>query len=139
VSKTAFLTYKGTFSDKHSGKLDTEAGPINVSVEGLGSSKLESFFGKLKKEELDVKKLLKDSSSRFSVSFIPLSLHLIAYSILELVIKKNGHYGWLEMDLSPLADLPQSSRCDLIEKLQEALRDRPTLSYLQIVVRVTLT
>ncbi|KAK5598499.1 hypothetical protein CRENBAI_009560, partial [Crenichthys baileyi] len=44
------------------------------------------------------------------------------------------HNGWLEMDLSPLADLPQSSRCDLIEKLQEALRDRPTLSYLQIVL-----
>ncbi|MEQ2285176.1 hypothetical protein AMECASPLE_029153 [Ameca splendens] len=248
VSKTAFLTYKGTFSDKHSGKLDTEAGPINVSVEGLGSSKLESFFGKLKKEELDVKKLLKDSSSRLmdmqhvlvqqlkkhsevltvvkerilttnscyvtltkkqqctfqgvlrllgllgssmkvygkdinnteadsDVSLEIPSGTVIAYSILELVIKKNGHYdiclqpgtiggfesdsipfddsvdgncnrhraredapitvfhnGWLEMDLSRLADLPQSSRCDLMEKLQEALRDRPTLSYLQIVL-----
>lgn len=74
VSETEFLTYKGTYRDDHSGKLDTEAGPVNVSLEGLGASKLESCFGKLKKEELDVKKLLKDSESRFwpvfSVLFI---------------------------------------------------------------------
>ncbi|KAM4554421.1 uncharacterized protein V3H82_018641 [Fundulus diaphanus] len=35
------------------------------------------------------------------------------------------------MDLSPLADLPPATRRDLMEKLQEALRDRTTLSYMQ--------
>ncbi|KAM4724862.1 gasdermin-E-like [Anableps anableps] len=248
ISETEFLTYKGTYRNEHSGKLDTEAGPVNVSLEGLGSSKLESCFGKLKKEELDVKKLLKDSSSRLmdmqhvlvqqlekraevlavvkerilttnscSVTLMKkqqctfqgvLSLlgllgssvkvcakdinnvevdsnvaleipsgTVIAYSILELEIKKNGHYdiclqpstiggfesdsipfddsiytvdgkfnghgaredspftvfhsGWPEMDLSPLADLPRSTRCDLFVNLQEALRDRLALSFLQ--------
>ncbi|KAM4575566.1 uncharacterized protein V3H82_010058 [Fundulus diaphanus] len=41
------------------------------------------------------------------------------------------HSGWQEMDLSPLADLPPATRRDLMEKLQEALRDRTTLSYMQ--------
>ncbi|XP_014884464.1 non-syndromic hearing impairment protein 5-like [Poecilia latipinna] len=248
VSESEFLGYKGTYRDDHSGKLDTEAGPVNVGLEGLGSSKLESCFGKLKIEELDVKKLLKDSHSRLvdmqhvlvqqlekraevltvvkerilttdwcsvtmtkkqqcafqgvlmlmgllggSVKVVgkdvnnievdsDVSLEIpsgtvIAYSIMELEIKKNGHYGiclrpsamggfesdsipfngsldtvdrssnghgaqedapltishsgWSDMDLSPLADLPRSTRCELMEKLQEALRDRFALSYLQ--------
>ncbi|XP_041811778.1 gasdermin-E-like [Chelmon rostratus] len=64
VSETEFLTYKGTFGDKISGKVDTEAGSVSVTLEGCGSSKLQSSFGTLKKEELDVKKLLRDSSDR---------------------------------------------------------------------------
>ncbi|XP_027891527.1 gasdermin-E-like [Xiphophorus couchianus] len=248
VSETEFLTYKGTYRDDHSGKLDTEAGPVNVSLEGLGASKLESCFGKLKKEELDVKKLLKDSESRLvdmqhilvqqlekhaevltvvterilttnscsvtmtkkqqctfqgvlglmgllggSVKVVlkdvnnievdsDISLEIpsgtvIAYSIKELKIEKDGHQeiclrpsaiggfqsdsipfdgsldtvddsfdgpraredapftvfhsGWSDMDLSPLADLPGSTRCELMDKLREALRDRFSLSYLQ--------
>lgn len=64
MSETEFLTYKGTFGDKISGKVDTEAGSVSVTLEGCGSSKLQSSFGTLKKEELDVKKLLRDSSDR---------------------------------------------------------------------------
>ncbi|XP_068189100.1 gasdermin-E-like [Antennarius striatus] len=64
VSDTEFLTYKETCGDSLSGKLDTETGPVSVKLEGLGSSKLQSCFGKLKKEELDVNKLLHDSSDR---------------------------------------------------------------------------
>ncbi len=64
VSETEFLTYKGTYGDKLSGKLDTEAGTVSVTLEGRGSTKLQSCFGKLKKEELVVKKLLHDSSNR---------------------------------------------------------------------------
>lgn len=64
VSETEFLTYNGTFGDKLSGKLDTEAGSVSVVLEGRGSSKLQSSFGKLKKQELDVTKLLKDSKDR---------------------------------------------------------------------------
>ncbi|XP_043994678.1 gasdermin-E-like [Gambusia affinis] len=248
VSETEFLTYKVTHRDEHSGKLDAEAGPVNIGLEGLGSSKLESCFEKLKKEELDVKKLLKDSDSRLvdmqhmlvqqlekraevltvvkerilttsscfvtmtkkqqctfqgvlglmglmggSVKVIGKDVNnievdtdvfleipsgtVIAYSIMELEIKKNGHYGlclrpsapggfesdsipldgsldtvdssfdghgaredapftvfhsgWSDMDLSPLADLPRSTRCELMDKLREALRDRFVLSYLQ--------
>ncbi|XP_071357044.1 gasdermin-E-like [Trachinotus anak] len=64
LCETEFLTYKGTFGDKLSGKLDTKAGSVHVALEGQGTSKLQSCFGKLKKEELDVKKLLRDSRNR---------------------------------------------------------------------------
>lgn len=64
MSEAEFLTYQGTFGDKLSGKLDTEAGSVSITLKGQGSSKLQSCFGKLKKEELDVKKLLHDSSDR---------------------------------------------------------------------------
>lgn len=67
VHETDFLTYEGTFGDKLSGKLNTEAGTVSVTLEERGTSKLQSCFGKLKKEELDVKKLLRDSSDRCSV------------------------------------------------------------------------
>ncbi|XP_035537455.1 gasdermin-E-like [Morone saxatilis] len=254
VSETEFLTYTGTFGDNLSGKLDTEAGSVSVSVEGRGSSKLQSCFGKLKKEELDVKKLLRDSSDRHvdmehklvqqlekraellavvkerilttsscsvtqtkkeqctfqgvlgllgmlgssvkvcvkdsnnievdsDVSLEIPSGTVIAYSILELEIKKDGHYdiclqpgtiggiesdstvlswpsydslnmvdgkcngkapeevpssalqnGMQEMDLLPLAELPQSTRCALFKGLQETLRHRLVLSYLQCVL-----
>nr|XP_046272764.1 gasdermin-E-like isoform X2 [Scatophagus argus] len=239
VSETEFLTYKGTFGDKLSGKLDTEAGSVSVTLEGQGSSKLHSCFGKLKKEELDVKKLLHDSSNRqvdmqhvlmqqlkkgaevlvvvkerilttnpctvtqtkkeqcsfqgvlglmamlgssvkvcvkdrnnivadSDVSLEIPSGTVIAYSVLELEIKKDGHYGiclqpgtiggiesdstvmswpsnnslntvdgkhgWQKMDLSPLAELPESTRWDLFKRLQETLRDRTALSYLQCVL-----
>lgn len=69
VSETEFLTYKGTYGDKISGKVATEAGSVSATLRGQGSSKLHSCFGKLKKEELDVKKLLRDSSDRFLSSF----------------------------------------------------------------------
>lgn len=108
---------------------------------------------------------------------------VIAYSVLELEIKKDGRYyfclqpgktggieedspvthssqfsldtldgqcneptvpetlpsgasqnGSHEMDLSPLAELPQSTRFTMFKRLQEALRDRGALSYLQCVL-----
>ena len=37
---------------------------VNLSVEGKDSSKLRSAFGSLKKEELDLQKLLRDSKDR---------------------------------------------------------------------------
>ncbi|XP_023286811.1 non-syndromic hearing impairment protein 5-like [Seriola lalandi dorsalis] len=245
LCETEFLTYKGTFGDKLSGKLKTKAGSVSVALEGRGTTMLQSCFGKLKKEELDVIKLLRDSRSRLvdmqhvlvqqlekradvlavvkerivttnscsitqtkkeqcifqgvvglldilgssvkvcvkdtnniemdsDVSLEIPSDTVIAYSILELEIKKNGHYniclqpgtiggfvsdtwpsqdslnvvdgkcngenvptlqnGSQEMDLSPLAELNQSTRCALFKKLQETMRDRTALSYLQCVL-----
>ncbi|XP_031179122.1 gasdermin-E-like isoform X2 [Sander lucioperca] len=236
VSKTEFVTYEGTYRDKLSGKLDTEAGSVRATMEGQGTSKLQSCFGKLKKEELDVKKLLQDSSSRLIDMQQPLVQQLekradvlavvkeriltansctvtqtkkeqcvfqgmlglvgmmgssfkvcvkdsnnieadsdvsleipsgtvIAYSILELEIKKSGHFniclqpgsmggieadswpshdhmdevddkcnGSQEMDLSPLAELPQLTRCVLFKRLQETLGDRTALSYMQCLL-----
>ncbi|XP_041867279.1 gasdermin-E-like isoform X2 [Melanotaenia boesemani] len=250
VSDAEFLTYKEIYGDDQSGTLDTNVGHVSVALEGRGTSKLQSCFGKLKKEELDVKKLLRDSHDRLvdmqhvlvqqlekraevlavvkerilttssctvtltkqqqctfravlgllgllgssvkvcvkdvnnieinsDISLEIPSGTVIAYSILELEIKKNGHYdiclrpstiggfeednasaygspdhsfttvdgkinghtiqdkasqGSQEMELSPLAELPQSTRCSLIKKLQETLKDRAVLSYLQCML-----
>ncbi|KAM9776599.1 gasdermin-E-like [Syngnathus typhle] len=60
VSRRDFLTYVGAYGNKVSGKLDVEI----LSAEAQGSSKLLSDFGKLDKEEVDVKKLLQDSEGR---------------------------------------------------------------------------
>lgn len=247
--ETDFLTYNGTFGDKHSGNLDTEVGSVSVTLEGRGSSKLQCSFGELKKEELDEKKLIQDSRDRqvdmqhvlvrqlekrsvvlavvkerifttttcsvtqkkqeqhsfqgmLGLLGIEQSRHtvcvknstdievesdvslevpsgtVIAYSVLELYIKKDGHYEiclqpgniggfeaemeesgssqdpfdavdgfrcWIpeeeplsaqqngseEEDLSPLAELPESTRWALFQNLQETLKDRVALSYLQ--------
>ena len=64
VSGAEFLSYNGTYGDQLHGKLEAEAGPASVALEGRGAVKLQSCFGKLRKEELDVKKLLRDSSGR---------------------------------------------------------------------------
>lgn len=42
------------------------------------------------------------------------------------------------MDLSPLAELPQPAQCVLFKSLQETMRDRTALSYLQCVVSDTM-
>lgn len=63
-SRSEFLSYKGTFRGKCSGKLDTEASAISMSLEGRGSSRLQSSFDKLEKVGLNVKKLLRDSANR---------------------------------------------------------------------------
>ncbi|XP_053190112.1 gasdermin-E-like [Scomber japonicus] len=238
VSETEFLSYNGTFGDQFSGKLEAEAGSVGVTLEGRGTTTLQSSFGKLRREELDVKKLLNDSSNRLVdmqhvlvqqlkkrndvlavvkerilttssctvtqtkkddctcqgllglvgmlggsvkvcvkesneiVMDSDVSLEIppgtvIAYSILELEIKKNGDYqiclqpgtigGFeddtgdsvsshdsfntvdgnvpnLEMNLSPLAGLPRSTRRALFLKLQEVLTDSVALTYLQSYV-----
>lgn len=251
VSVEDFLKYEGTFKDKLSGELEAEAGYVHGTLKGQGSFKLQSCFGNLKKEDLEVKKLLRDSRNRLVDMQNPLVRQLekradvlavvkerifttelcsitqtrkeqcafqgvlglvgmlgssvkvcvkdnnnieadsdvsleippgtvIAYSIREMEIKKDGHYyiclqpgtiggieqdspvswpshdfldevdgkrngakapekvpvnalqnGSQEMDLSPLSELPQSTRCALFKGLQDTLRDRTALSYME--------
>ncbi|XP_035650727.2 gasdermin-E-like isoform X3 [Oncorhynchus keta] len=64
VSESDFLSYEGRFGDNLSGKLDAKAGSISVNVEGRCSSKLQLSFGKLKKQDVDVQKLLLASNDR---------------------------------------------------------------------------
>ncbi|KAM6974435.1 gasdermin-E-like [Tautogolabrus adspersus] len=254
VSEEYFLSFEGKYGDKLSGKLETEAGSVSVALKGYGTSKLKSYFGKLKKQTLVVNELLQDSRNRqvdmqhvlvkqlekraevlavvkeriFTtdscsvsqtkkeqctfqgvlglISMLGSSFKLcvkdsnkieadsdvsleipsgtvVAYSVLELEIKKNGHYdiclrpgtiggieadspvttpshdfldtvdgkcnghkapetvpssasqnGSHEMDLSPLAELPQSARFALFKRLQDTLGDRGALSYLQCLL-----
>ncbi|XP_030002330.1 gasdermin-E-like [Sphaeramia orbicularis] len=64
VSEEDFLTYSGAHMDRITGKVETQAGPVSATLEGRGSYNLQSSFGKLKKKELDVKRLVRDSETR---------------------------------------------------------------------------
>ncbi|XP_064883518.1 gasdermin-E-like isoform X2 [Oncorhynchus nerka] len=64
VVKTDFLKYQGTFGDNKSGNLESNLVAVNLKVEGKDTSKLQSSFGSLKKEEVDVQKLLRDSKDK---------------------------------------------------------------------------
>ncbi|XP_032375585.1 gasdermin Eb isoform X2 [Etheostoma spectabile] len=64
VIETDFIKYNGTFGDNIQATVDANFVHASVSVEGKDSSKLQSSFGSLKKEEVDVQKLLRDSKSR---------------------------------------------------------------------------
>ncbi|XP_058867472.1 gasdermin Eb isoform X2 [Acipenser ruthenus] len=64
VVDSDFLKYEGTFGDIIGGNVETEVGNLNISMEGKGSSKLQSSFGDLRKQEVDVLHLLQDSEER---------------------------------------------------------------------------
>ncbi|XP_077065267.1 gasdermin Eb isoform X1 [Siphateles boraxobius] len=64
VVETDFLSYNGKVVDNKSGSAAADLGPGTINIAGTGSSKLQSSFGNLKKQELDVQKLLQDSKSR---------------------------------------------------------------------------
>ncbi|XP_041798850.1 gasdermin Eb [Chelmon rostratus] len=65
IIETDFIKYNGTYGDNIQGNVDASFVLSGVSVQGKDSSKLQSSFGSLKKEEVDVQKLLRDSKDRF--------------------------------------------------------------------------
>ncbi|XP_056618547.1 gasdermin Eb [Triplophysa dalaica] len=64
VVETDFMSFDGKVVDKKSGSVGADIGPGSITVGGAGSSKLQSSFGNLKKQEVDVQKLLQDSKAR---------------------------------------------------------------------------
>ncbi|XP_071388928.1 gasdermin Eb isoform X1 [Centroberyx affinis] len=64
VVETDFIKYNGTFGDNIQGNIDTNLVHSSVTLQGKDTSKLQSSFGSLKKEEVDVQKLLRDSRDR---------------------------------------------------------------------------
>ncbi|XP_078143372.1 gasdermin Eb isoform X3 [Centroberyx gerrardi] len=64
VVETDFIKYNGTFGDNIQGNIDANLVHSSVTLEGKDTSKLQSSFGSLKKEEVDVQKLLRDSRDR---------------------------------------------------------------------------
>ncbi|XP_061572665.1 gasdermin Eb [Cololabis saira] len=64
VMESDFIKYSGTFGDHIKGGVDASFASSNISLQGNDSSKLQSSFGSLKKEEVDVQKLLKDCKGR---------------------------------------------------------------------------
>lgn len=72
VTATEFIKYKGTFGGSAEGNVSTHLGQsqvgTDVTLAGKDSSKLQSALGSLRKEELDVQKLLRDCKDRFAAS-----------------------------------------------------------------------
>lgn len=64
VTEIEFIKYNGTYGDNIQANVDLSFSQHSVNVEGKDKSKLQSSFGSLKKEELDVQKLLKASKER---------------------------------------------------------------------------
>ncbi|XP_054637726.1 gasdermin Eb isoform X2 [Dunckerocampus dactyliophorus] len=64
VIETDFIKYNGTYSDNIQGTMDANFIHSNMNMKGEESSKLQSSFGSLKKDEVDVRKLLQDSKNR---------------------------------------------------------------------------
>ncbi|XP_068592318.1 gasdermin Eb [Cebidichthys violaceus] len=64
VIEADFIKYNGTFGDNIQGTVNANFPHTNISIEGKDSSKLQSSFGSLKKEEVEVQKLLRDSKDR---------------------------------------------------------------------------
>ncbi|XP_053183146.1 gasdermin Eb [Scomber japonicus] len=62
--ETDFIKYNGTYGDHIQGSLGANFVHTNLNLEAKDSSKLQSSFGSLKKEEVDVQKLLRDSKGR---------------------------------------------------------------------------
>ncbi|XP_051262766.1 gasdermin Eb [Dicentrarchus labrax] len=61
VIEADFIKYNGTYGDNIQGSVDANFAHSNVNLQAKDSSKLQSSFGSLKKEEVDVQKLLRDS------------------------------------------------------------------------------
>ncbi|KAM8883485.1 gasdermin-E-like [Synchiropus picturatus] len=59
-----FVTYSERCGTFRSGKLETEAIKAMVTLEGHGTSKLQSSFGRLRKKELDINNLIDYSNER---------------------------------------------------------------------------
>ncbi|XP_023681043.1 gasdermin-E [Paramormyrops kingsleyae] len=65
VMDSDFLKYEGIYADSLAGNMETEMGPAKVTMKSRSSSNLRSSFGSLKKEEVDVQKLLCASKGRY--------------------------------------------------------------------------
>lgn len=64
IIETEFIKFNGTYGDNIQASVDANFVQHNMNMEGKDSSKLQSYFGSLKKEEVDVQKLLRDSKDR---------------------------------------------------------------------------
>ncbi|KAM9852688.1 gasdermin Eb [Aulostomus maculatus] len=62
--ETDFIKYNGIYGDNIQGSMEASLIHSNLNVEGKDSSKLQSSFGSLRKQEVDVKKLLQESKNR---------------------------------------------------------------------------
>lgn len=61
-----FIKYSGTYGGNMQGTVDASFVKAKLNVKSEGSSKLQLSFGSLKKEEVDVPKLMRESKGRLA-------------------------------------------------------------------------
>lgn len=59
------MSFDGKVMNSKGGSVGADIAVGSINVGGAGSSKFQSTFGNLKKQEVDVQKLLQDSKSRY--------------------------------------------------------------------------
>ncbi|XP_061674888.1 gasdermin Eb [Syngnathoides biaculeatus] len=111
--ETDFIKYVGTYGDNIQGTADGAFLHSNVSAEGKESSKLQLLFGSLKKDEVDVRKLLQDSKNRVLD---------MSHPLIQQTKKKRQALGVVKERIAT------SQPCSVIEELQQAEQCAWTLS-----------
>ncbi|XP_057690588.1 gasdermin-E-like isoform X1 [Corythoichthys intestinalis] len=113
LTEIDFIKYNGTYGDNIQGSMDATFIHSNVNAEGKDSSKLQFSFGSLKKDEVDVRKLLQDSKK---------SLIDMSHSLIKQTKKKRQVFGVVK------ERIVTSQPCSVIEEVQQAGECGGTLS-----------
>ncbi|XP_030639149.1 gasdermin Eb [Chanos chanos] len=105
VTEREFVTYSESCGDSIQAKAEAKLGPGNGSIEGKDTCKLKTSFGNLKKCEVDVQKLLRDSKDRV--------LDLQHSLIQQTMEKKNAVFGLVK------EFIVTTQPCSVTEEVQE--------------------
>ncbi|XP_039972683.1 gasdermin Eb [Xiphias gladius] len=115
TKETDFIKYNGTYGGNIQGALDANFVHSTVNVEGKDSSKLQSSFGSLKKEEVNVQKLLRDSKGRV--------LDMSHCLIQQTMEKRRRVFGIVK------ERIVTATPCSVIEEVQQGRRCGGGLSF----------
>ncbi|KAM9805707.1 gasdermin Eb isoform 2-T2 [Syngnathus typhle] len=111
LTETDFIKYNGTYGDNIQGTLDATFIHSNMNMEGKDSSKLQFSFGSLKKDEIDVRRLLQDSKNRVLD---------MSHCLIQQTKKKRQVFGVVK------ERIVTSQPCSVIEEV--SLKDNGSLS-----------
>ena len=64
VVESDFVKYEGKFQNQLSGSIETALGKVKLSIGGKGLVERQSSFGTLRKQEVDLQQLMRDSTHR---------------------------------------------------------------------------
>lgn len=84
VTTTDFIKYNGTYGGNIQETVNANFVHSNITLEGKESSKLQSSFGSLSKEEVDVQKLLRDSTDRLVTHLFPLPCLMVCLNRVKM-------------------------------------------------------
>ncbi|KAJ0000328.1 hypothetical protein NQD34_012170 [Periophthalmus magnuspinnatus] len=124
TQESNFIKYNGTFGDNLQGKVEANFVQNNLSMEGKDTSKLQSSFGSLKKEELGVQKLIKDSKER--------RLDMSHCLVEQTMMNNNRVFGIVK------ERIVTTEPCSVIEEVQKEGKCTGMVTFLPRVRKVSL-